>query len=689
MKKTRLWLAAPALALSLLAVPMMEAEASQVTSTNGGAIVTEIIETDRAVMNAGIKVKDAKEAAALIAKDLKQISATTTFTMEYKGGIDKIEKEDKIKKEVEAIVTEARGMDEYVYGMGAGYALSLSYSDTTYTATLSYNYHLLSKSFEKKDLGDGTYELIFHQELHADDMKSVQAKEKEITAYVKEVAADLFTKDMSDFEKVKAAYDFVIVNTTYGTTPKPGYGAGHSPYSIVKDGVGVCQAYALLFQRLMDEAGVESKYVVGERIVSGYKDKKEGHAWNVVTIDGKTYHIDTTHGDPVAEHLSKDYISYQTFLLTEEQIKKRGHIITEKRPYTKPTSNLYSTWHEVEEPMMLGEFMYYTVLEGTFVQGDITYGKYAFKQGKVNLKTGALTSKTVTNERDPQKGAVSQQHLTKFNNKLFFANYNDGAILWVVKEDGTFTLMSDVPAVGKIQIVNDELRAYDYYNPAKIVYREQKVVEEQKPKPEPEKPTEPEKPVEPTPEPEKPTEPEKPVDPKPEPEKPTVPGKATEAEVNENFKENSPVVQKIEATKTAAAFKALLVEFNKFLDITIQNKQLEAFQHKVRKYNGLQIELTTMTTWTKTKPKVESPKKPWSIEFNAVVHKDSEKQLYVTDIFGEKLKANVEATGKIVTVTPMEEYVKGAEYYLIIPKDVKSTTGEDITKAISVPFTFE
>lgn len=660
MKKTRLWLVAPALALSLLAVPMMEAEASQVTATNGGAIVTEVIETDRAVMNAGIKVKDAKEAAALIAKDLKQISATTTFTMEYKGGIDKF------KEELSAIFTEASGMDEYVYGMGAGYALNVSYSGTTYTATLSYNYHLLSKSFEKKDLGNGTYKIVFHQELHADDVKSVQAKEKEITDYVKDVAADLFTKDMSDFEKVKAAYDFVIVNTTYGTTTEPGYGAGHSPYSIVKDGVGVCQAYALLFQRLMDEAGVESKYIVGERVVPGYTNKKEGHAWNVVTIDGKTYHIDTTHGDPVAEHLSKDYISYQTFLLTEEQIKARGHIITEQRPYTKPTSNLYSTWHEVEQPITLGNFIYYNALESTYVDenDEETYGIWAFKQGVLDQKTGALTSKKLNGSGGR---ALSVVNLTKFNNKLFFANYNDGARLWVIHEDGTYGLKSDLynggssvkPQIGNIQIVNDELRAYDYYTPTKIVYREQKVVEEQKPTPEPEKPTE------------------------PAPEKPM------KEQVEETFTADSPTVKAIEAAKTKEAFAELLKDLEKFANAQVVNPQLQAFQKKVEGYKAVAKAVTETTTWTKPVPKVENAKKPWSIEFNAAVHEDSEKQLYVTDIFDEKLAAEVKVSDKIVTVTPIEEYVKGAEYYLIIPKDVESTTGEMIKEAISVPFTFE
>ena len=44
---------------------------------------------------------------------------------------------------------------------------------------------------------------------------------------------------------------------------------------------GVCMAYALLFEKMMDELGIPCYYVVGK--ADGESDL--GHAWNMVQLD--------------------------------------------------------------------------------------------------------------------------------------------------------------------------------------------------------------------------------------------------------------------------------------------------------------------------------------------------------------------------------------------------------------------
>lgn len=652
MKRHRLWIAAPVLAFSLLAMPAINAEAASDTAPQSEALFAEMIEGDRIVLNNAI-VTD-KEAVAKIAADLAANKPSTTFTFKLKTGEDS-------KDKIQSFIDQAKAANEYVYGVGAGYGYLATTmttgNETQVTVNLYYNYHLLNsefKSFNFKNAAD--------VKKHEAEVAIVQQREQEITDYVKKVSAELFKKEMTEFEKVKAAYDYIILNTKYGSTKTVGFGKGHSPYSIVKEGVGVCQAYALLFQRLMDEAGIASQYIVGERVAGKTADGKyvkEGHAWNVVTIGGKTYHIDATHGDPIGSHLSEDFISYQTFLLSEAKILQHGHIITEERAYVKPVSEQFSAWQEVSEPLLFNGLMYYTVLEGTYIGADKQeYGIYAFKEAKVNAKTGELTSKKLTFGEGKEVRNVIAEHATIFNNKIFFSNYNDGARLWTLEADGTYDLMEELynnglnglPQVGAIKIVDDELLAYDYSNPNTIVYREkQKETETIVP--------------------------------------PPVTGTGvTEEKIAETFATNSPTVQAIEKAKSQQAFEELLKTLANFVNVDSNNPELAKFKKKVEGYNEAKKKVAETKAWTEELPPA-STTKSWTVEFSEELGQESVKSIYVTDIFNNTITVVPAINGKQVTVTPNKPYEKGATYYLVIPAGVKSAAGTPIKEAISVAFT--
>ena len=89
-------------------------------------------------------------------------------------------------------------------------------------------------------------------------------------------------KDKSDYEKVKAVYDYVSTKIKWVDGTK--VGLYHMAYSGLHDGVGTCQSYALLFYRLTRELGVPSRVLMGT--------DAGAHTYNIVKLGSRWYYID-------------------------------------------------------------------------------------------------------------------------------------------------------------------------------------------------------------------------------------------------------------------------------------------------------------------------------------------------------------------------------------------------------------
>ena len=114
---------------------------------------------------------------------------------------------------------------------------------------------------------------------------------KDEDAFVRDEVARILrrivTPTMDDHQKVKAIHDYIVATVAYDTA----YGE-YSAYAALAGGKAVCQGYALLTYKMLNNAGVEN------RIISGTAGG-ENHAWNLVRIDGNWYHLDTTWNSPV------------------------------------------------------------------------------------------------------------------------------------------------------------------------------------------------------------------------------------------------------------------------------------------------------------------------------------------------------------------------------------------------------
>jgi len=120
-----------------------------------------------------------------------------------------------------------------------------------------------------------------------------RAASAKATAKAKEIVKSLIKPGMDDFEKAVVLHDWITENTVYDPSAKNCYIADGS----LLDGRAVCAGYSLAYKLLCDQAKLDCKYVVGNA---------GGHAWNMVKMGGKWYHVDCTLDDPGLDTIGLD-----------------------------------------------------------------------------------------------------------------------------------------------------------------------------------------------------------------------------------------------------------------------------------------------------------------------------------------------------------------------------------------------
>ena len=186
----------------------------------------------------------------------------------------------------------------------------------------------VSVSYHYESSYDGTYFWVNFYLYKPDYLSTAQLEEKTIDA-ISEVMEEMNLDGMSEYDKIYTIYDYICSHVTYdyentseGNGTEEGKRQAHLAYGAIVNHKAVCQGYALLMYRMLLEAGIDNRIVIGL-----------DHAWNQVKLGDKYYYCDTT-WDAYNPEETKAQFSY--FLCGTSEFRRQGsHHVIHSAEYMK------------------------------------------------------------------------------------------------------------------------------------------------------------------------------------------------------------------------------------------------------------------------------------------------------------------------------------------------------------------
>ena len=214
-------------------------------------------------------------------------------------------------------------------------------------------------------------------------------------------------KKKSDYEKVLYVHDSILHNVVYDYSVT---GEAHTALGIALDNKAVCEGIAKYVKLASDYLSIKSIVVTGRATNPAFEQyETENHAWNMVEIDGKWYHLDVTFDLTIKHKLSR----YDYFLVRDEEIKRShstGNILP---PTATQPMDFYTTNGMTAKN--ISEFE-------TLVYNAINAGQRVMQFKLFNIGNGDVPSDEVLE-------AVSMQCGRLLNGYSIEMRYNDA--LWV------------------------------------------------------------------------------------------------------------------------------------------------------------------------------------------------------------------------------------------------------------------
>lgn len=255
-------------------------------------------------------------------------------------------------------------------------------------------------------------------------LTNAKEEQQELDAALQEVKSKIDTSGMSDEEIVLAYHEYLTSTVAYayedyfnGTIAA---NHGYDMYGALVKHSCVCQGYAETMFYLLREAGLSCAIASSENI---------NHAWNIVKIHGKWYHIDATWDDPVWDMPGRSYHDY--FLVSFDTMNKNTLINHTKDrtdmvvsaqwgdTYTTAVDTTYESgkfWNGIEKAIFYKDGYWYSISEGSS-KTSFNINKYQYSTN-INKVLYSGTAKWTTPSGGYYPGVYSSIHLRGDN--LYF-----------------------------------------------------------------------------------------------------------------------------------------------------------------------------------------------------------------------------------------------------------------------------
>lgn len=128
----------------------------------------------------------------------------------------------------------------------------------------------------------------------------IREHQKALKARVERLVRPMQT--MTPPERERYIHDFILENVRYDKLEKP---YSHEIIGPLTNGVGVCEGIAKTVKLLCDAADLPCIIAISDR--DRANGEKYLHAWNIITLNGKRYHLDATFDNTLSKNGAKRY----------------------------------------------------------------------------------------------------------------------------------------------------------------------------------------------------------------------------------------------------------------------------------------------------------------------------------------------------------------------------------------------
>ena len=136
---------------------------------------------------------------------------------------------------------------------------------------------------------------------------------KLINAKIEEIEKEIWTNNMTQDDKIKAAHNYIINNSKYDKDRSDNNIVNYksdTAFGTLLEGYSLCGGYTDAMALFLEDLHLKN-----------FKIASENHVWNAVYLNNSWYHLDLTWDDPITNDGS-DILEYNFFLITTVELQQ-------------------------------------------------------------------------------------------------------------------------------------------------------------------------------------------------------------------------------------------------------------------------------------------------------------------------------------------------------------------------------